>query len=61
MLGALLDACEGRLECLCAVFSSAVLVHCGCVGHNVIYLLAYYPENTFFFPMLNILLAFLFM
>lgn len=61
ILGMLLNTGEGKLECLCAVFSSVVLISCGCVGQDVIHLLACYPENTIFFPMLDILLAFLIM
>ena len=57
----LLDTREGKLECLYAVFSSVVLISCGCVGQDVIHLLARYPENTIFFPVLDILLAFLVM
>lgn len=57
----LLDTCEGKLECLCAVFSSVVLISCGCVGQDVIHPLAHYPENTIFFPMLDILFDFLIM
>lgn len=61
ILGFLLDGCEGKLECLCAVFSGVVLISYGCVGQDVIHPLAQYPENTVFFPMLDILLAFLIM
>jgi len=49
MLGMLLGTCAGKLQCLCALFSSAVFVSRGRVGQDVIRLPACSPEIAFSF------------